>query len=201
MSESKGLVLVTGINGYIASATAKWFLDAGYNVRGTARNRQSSLELLHEVFSEHIESGRFEVVEVKDMTVPGAFDEAVKGVSAIAHLAAPISFSFTEAEPVIHAATQGLLTVFQSALKFAGPQMKVAITMSSVASIASKKEPPYMFTEKDWNNPAVEAIKEQGDAAGGPVIYQASKTLAEKAFWEFKEKNKPNWAFVAVNPG
>ena len=48
-------------------------------MRGTARSKASSLPSLEEVFKADIDAGRFEVVEVKDITVPGAFDEAVKG--------------------------------------------------------------------------------------------------------------------------
>ena len=84
---SKGLVLITGINGYIASTAAKYFLDSGFTVRGTARNRSSSLELLDEVFGESIRNGRLEIVEVRDMTEPNAFDQAVEGVRVVAHLA------------------------------------------------------------------------------------------------------------------
>lgn len=200
MPASKGLVLITGINGYIASQTTKAFLDAGFKVRGTARNPQASRELLHEPFGKYLDDGSLEIVEVKDITVPGAFDEAVKGVNIIAHLASPVSLSFTEAEPVIHAATQGVSTVLESAFEFARTSVKTAIILSSVAALAPKKDPPYTYTEKDWNEPAIQAVKENGDKAGGPAIYQASKTMAEKVFWEFKEKNKPDWNFVAVNP-
>jgi GDP-D-mannose dehydratase len=79
MSQSKGLVLITGVNGYNANTAAKAFLDAGYSIRGTARSKASSLKFFEETFKEYIDAGRFEVVEVKDITVPGAFDEAVKG--------------------------------------------------------------------------------------------------------------------------
>ena len=79
MAQSKGLVLITGVNGYIAQTTAKAFLDAGYSVRGTARSRASSLKLLGEVYKQYLDAGNLEIVEVKDITMPGAFDEAVKG--------------------------------------------------------------------------------------------------------------------------
>jgi hypothetical protein len=76
---SKGLVLISGINGYIAAVTAKHFLDAGLNVRGTARKLASAKEMIEGPLKGYAQAGRFEVVEVPDITVEGAFDEAVKG--------------------------------------------------------------------------------------------------------------------------
>lgn len=73
------LVVISGVNGYIASQTAKSFLDAGYSVRGTARSLASASNLIR-ALQLYVDAGRFEVVEVKDIVVPGAFDEAVKGM-------------------------------------------------------------------------------------------------------------------------
>ncbi len=76
---SKGLILISGVNGYIASRTAQHFLDSGFSVRGTVRQRSSAKSLLEDAFRDYAEAGKFEVVEVPDITVEGAFDEAVKG--------------------------------------------------------------------------------------------------------------------------
>jgi nucleoside-diphosphate-sugar epimerase len=76
---SNGLVLVTGANGYIAARTVEAFLQAGYSVRGSVRSKKSATELV-EALSEY--ASRLEIAEVPDITVPGAFDEAVKGESA-----------------------------------------------------------------------------------------------------------------------
>lgn len=79
MAGTKGLVLISGVNGYIANSTAKAFLDDGWRVRGTARDKEASLKFLGDAFKKHIDGGHVEVVEVKNITVPGAFDGAVKG--------------------------------------------------------------------------------------------------------------------------
>jgi hypothetical protein len=76
---SKDLVLITGVNGYIAAVAAKHFLDHGHSVRGTVRKVASAKELLEGPLKEYADSGKFTVVEVPDITVDGAFDEAVKG--------------------------------------------------------------------------------------------------------------------------
>jgi nucleoside-diphosphate-sugar epimerase len=75
---SKGTILITGANGYIASVTVGAFLDAGYSVRGTVRSLKSAQGLL-KTLQNYVDARKLEVVEVPDITVEGAFDEAVKG--------------------------------------------------------------------------------------------------------------------------
>ena len=77
---TKGIVLISGINGYIASRTAETFLEAGYSVRGTVRSL-SSAKGLQDVLKDYVKVGKLSVVEVPDITKSGAFDEAVKGNS------------------------------------------------------------------------------------------------------------------------
>lgn len=71
--------LVTGVNGYIASHVADQFLQKGYKVRGTAREKAKA-KWLEELFEGKYGQGVFEVVVVGDLSVEGAFDEAIKGL-------------------------------------------------------------------------------------------------------------------------
>ena len=71
-------ILVTGVNGYVASHTADQLLQHGYNVRGTVRNLSKN-RWIKDLFDRKYGAGRFEIVQVEDMTSPGAFDHAVKG--------------------------------------------------------------------------------------------------------------------------
>ena len=83
-------VLVTGANGYLAAYVVKKYLEAGYSVRGTVRSLSKSA-FLKDKFGHY--GDRFELVVVEDITKDGAFDEAVKGVDAIAHTASPFQFN------------------------------------------------------------------------------------------------------------
>ena len=83
-------VLVTGANGYIAVWLVKDLLDHGYTVRGTVRTEQKT-QHLRRIFSKEVGEGRLELVIVQNITSPGAFDEAVKGVDAIEHTASPFN--------------------------------------------------------------------------------------------------------------
>ena len=196
---SKGLVLISGINGYIAAVTAKTLLDAGYSVRGTARKASSTTPLTEGPLKSYAESGAFTVVEVPDITLPGAFDAAVEGVTAIAHLASPVSFHFDDPEPIMKAAVDGTTTILNSALK-AGPQLKKFVQLSSIVAIMNGAPAPYTLTEKDWNGFAEPQVKEKGKQTPGPITYMASKTASEKALWKFKDENKPSFTITALNP-
>ena len=76
--EPGSLVLVTGVNGYIASHVADQLIQAGYRVRGTARET-SKTEWVSELFDKRYGEGKFEPAIVEDMAEPGAFDEACQG--------------------------------------------------------------------------------------------------------------------------
>ncbi|KAF4467513.1 dihydroflavonol 4-reductase [Fusarium albosuccineum] len=177
---SKRTVLVTGANGYIAGPVIEAFLKAGYAVRGTVRSKASG-DTLIKGLSQY--SSDLEIVEVPDIVAPGAFDNAIKGVHAVAHLAAPVSLSFTDPDPVLEAAAQGTRSVLES-----------AATEPSVKSL------PYRFTEADWNDGALPLVKKLGKNAPGPLIYAASKVASEKAFWEFRDEKKPSFTMTALNP-
>lgn len=90
--EKGSLVLITGVSGYIASHTALQFLEAGYNVRGTVRSKDKA-DWLYELCDKKYGKGRFEAVVVPDMMADKAFDDAVKGVAGICHMASVMTFS------------------------------------------------------------------------------------------------------------
>ena len=71
-------VLITGVNGYIASHVADQVIAAGYRVRGTVRSKAKG-ELMTEVYEKRHGPGKFESIVVPDMAVAHAFDDAVKG--------------------------------------------------------------------------------------------------------------------------
>jgi GDP-D-mannose dehydratase len=78
--ESNGkTVLITGINGYIASVLGMHLLSKGYSLRGTSRRASSTETLLKGPYAPYSE--RIKIYSVPDMTVEGAFDEAVQGIS------------------------------------------------------------------------------------------------------------------------
>ncbi|PSR87356.1 hypothetical protein PHLCEN_2v5173 [Hermanssonia centrifuga] len=193
-----GKVLVTGANGYIAVWVVKSFLDKGYSVRGTVRS-ESKTKHLTETFKAY--GDRLEVVVVEDITKEDAFDEAVKGVDAIAHTASPFHLNADDPNELITPAVKGTLSVLQSALKY-GTTVKRIVVTSSTAAVISPDPNPRVFSEDDWNDPAIKEVEEKGRDASAASKYRASKTLAERAAWDFVQKNKSKigWDLVVLNP-
>jgi nucleoside-diphosphate-sugar epimerase len=98
-------------------------------------------------------------------------------------------------------AVKGTISILNSALKHGSTVKRFVLTSSAVAILESTTV-PLIFTESNWNDAAVEAVKTQGTAAGAFALYSASKTLAERAAWEFvaEHKSEISWDLVAINP-
>ncbi|PVF97743.1 NAD(P)-binding protein [Serendipita vermifera] len=190
-------VLLTGATGFLGAQTLKYLLENGFFVRIAVRS-ESKVEFLRSRFHEH--QSNFEFVIVEDITTPGAFDEAVKGVEGILHLASPLSGPDPDIDPqvLIDPAVNGTVGILKSAHKAGGDVKRVAITSSG--SAVWNKQGSAVFTEDDWNWPAVELAKKTGKAAPIYVKYAASKTLAEQAAWKFVEENSPSFDIVTLLP-
>jgi nucleoside-diphosphate-sugar epimerase len=190
-------ILITGINGYIASNIGLQLLQQGYTVRGTSRSAKTKDQLVSDAFSGF--ESRYQHHVVPNMTVPGAFDEAVKGVYSIIHTASPISFGLQSLDEFLLPAVNGNLSILNSALT-AGPQLASFVLTSSIAAVADKwKNPPdYALTESDWNTSSLSVARENFTP---PVAYGASKAAAERALWDWRSTHKPSFACAAICPG
>jgi len=195
---TSGKILVTGANGFVAVWVVHNLLQQGYNVRGTVRSEGKAAHL-RKVFASY--GDKLELVIVPDITKEGAFDEAVKGVDAIEHTASPYHFKADDPNEMILPALHGTTRVLESAFAH-GTSVKRIVVTSSTAAVTIVQDSPRTFTEADWNDPAVEEVREKGRGASQPAKYRASKVLAERAAWEFVEKNKGKigWDLVVLNP-
>ncbi|KAI0032260.1 NAD-P-binding protein [Vararia minispora EC-137] len=190
--------LISGVNGYLGIWVARTFLEHGYIVRGTVRNVQKAGQHLKSTFAKY--GDHFELVEVADITVSGAFDDAVKGVDVVIHTASPFTYDNTNPSELIDPAVKGTLSILESTQAYAPTVKRVVLTSSCVSVWTYLIDSPRTFTEADWNDQAVNLVHEKGSGAGGAMIYCASKTLAERAAWDFVKKNKPSWDLATINP-
>ncbi|KAI9166302.1 Aldehyde reductase 2 [Paramyrothecium foliicola] len=192
-------VLVIAANGFIGSNIADQFLKLGYKVRGTSRN-PDKYPWLTALFDRKYEPGNFELVAVKDMEVPGAFDEVVKGVSAVVNTATNYTLSPNPHE-VIPSTLRGSLHALEAAAK--EPSVKRFVLTSSSASVQmTKPNNPVTVTVDTWNDETVDTV--YIDPPYGPEhafpVYAASKTLQEKEAWKFMAEKKPGFVLNAVLP-
>ncbi|KAL4259845.1 NAD(P)-binding domain superfamily protein [Pleurotus pulmonarius] len=191
-------VLVTGATGFIGIWVTRTLLEKGYSVRGTVRSERKGKYVL-DYFKSYGE--KFETVIVEDISKEGAFDEAVEDVDAIAHVASPFHFKADDPQDIIGPAVNGTLGVLKSALRN-NPTLKRVVITSSCATVLETLPEPKVFSELDWNEQCLKQVEEKGKAASNGAKYQASKTLAERAAWEFYEKHKSeiSWDVVVLNP-
>ncbi|KAF7340241.1 NAD-P-binding protein [Mycena venus] len=189
-----GVVLVTGITGFIGTHTALAFLEAGYTVRGTARSAAKAEDWIAR-FSQH--KAQYEYAVVEDIAASGAFDEAVKGCTIIAHIASPAHWNQNDNEtdlliPAING-TKNLLYATKNEPRIA----RVVFTSSLAAIIEPTREPGKIVVETEWNPTTYEEAK----AATNPtIVYRASKALAERAFWDYIKDENPTWAGSTICP-
>ncbi|KDR69946.1 hypothetical protein GALMADRAFT_160124 [Galerina marginata CBS 339.88] len=192
-------VLVTGSNGYLAMWVVQNLLEKGYTVRGSVRSEAKG-KSLKDYFKSY--GDKFEWVVVEDIVKNGAFDEAVKNVDAIEHMASPIEAASSDPDDFIVPAVQGTVGILQSAQKYGNKVKRVVLTSSVVAVASSWAKPGAVYDENDWSDDAVQLVKEQGKDAAPFTKYAASKNLAEKAAWDFYEKHKAEigWDLVTLEP-
>lgn len=92
-------------------------------------------------------------------------------------------------------AITGTTSILQ-AIKKSAPSVKRVVITSSFAAVnhGSNANPPFL-DESCWNPVTWD------EAASDPkAAYRGSKTLSEKAAWDFMEKEKPGFDLVTINP-
>ena len=179
-------VLVTGATGYIGLHCIQQLLDQGYAVNGSLR----SLERKDEIF-ESLESNNTSTEHLKlfsfNLNEDDGWDEGMEGCDYLIHVASPIALERKSEDFFVKPAVAGV----KRALKFAKKhKIKKVILTSSVAAIFHGIELKEYYDESDWSDPENPSIDH----------YSKSKTLAEKAAWDFIEAEGKPFEFTVINP-
>jgi nucleoside-diphosphate-sugar epimerase len=192
-------ILVTGASGFVATHVVKEFLQRGYKVRGTVRDLDKYSWLVQDLFKTDADNNNFDIVQVPDLAAEHAFDAAVKDVSAIVHIAT-IGFD-PNPNNVIPKVVAGTKSLLEAAMKEPSVQ-QFDYTSSVAAMITPQLSDTSRLTADTWNDEAVEQAwaPPPYEPSRAWAVYAASKTLAEKAVWEFVNENTPEFAVNAVVP-
>ncbi|XP_044507484.1 tetraketide alpha-pyrone reductase 1 [Mangifera indica] len=180
MDQTKGKVCVTGASGFLASWLVKRLLLAGYQVIGTVRDAGNEKKLAHlwklEGAKERLQLVRANLME------EGSFDEAIKGCHGVFHTASPVvKPSFDPKAEIIEPAVKGTLNVLRSCAK--NPSLRRVVLTSSSSTVRARDDfdPKIPLDESSWSS--VDLCEKR------QIWYALSKTLAERAAWEFCEDN------------
>lgn len=183
-------VVVTGASGFIAKHIIADLLRRGFAVRGTIRDPAKSASVARAVEKAGASSAKLSFA-VADLNANHGWDAALQGAQFAVHSASPFPMEQPSvADDLIKPAREGTLRVLRAAHR-AGVQ-RVVLTSSTVAVMY----PPgytreHVFSEADFTD----------ENTPGLTPYIRSKTVAEKAAWEFVNATPGAPQLVAINPG
>ena len=182
-------VLVTGGSGFIASQTILQLLGAGHHVRTTVRSLSREADVRAMLKRGGSEPGDRLQFVAADLTSDAGWPAAVAGCEFVLHMASPFPAAVPKHEDeLIIPARDGALRVLRAS-RDAGVK-RVVLTSSFAAVGYGHAQQEAMFTEKDWTNPN-----------GADVMpYTKSKTLAERAAWDFIASEGRGLELSVVNP-
>ena len=126
----------------------------------------------------------------------------MKGVDAVAHTASPFHFNAVEPDEIIKPAVEGTLSALRATAAH-GSTVKRFIVLSSTAAVMRWSAPfGAVLDESSWNEDDVATVNSKGREASPGAVYQASKTLAERAAWEWWNERKGSlpWDLVTLLP-
>lgn len=182
-------VLVTGGTGFIAQHCILALLEQGYRVRTTVRSLAREDEVRRQLKVGGAEPGERLSFVVADLSADPGWADAAAGCAYVLHGASPTpTGSQTSERDWVQPAVDGNLRVLRAA-RDAGVK-RVVLTSAFGAICAGHGEMGRPFDENDWS-----------DLSAADVwLYQKSKTLSERAAWDFIAREGGGLELSAVNP-
>ena len=163
--------LLTGISGYTGLHCAKELLEAGHAVRGTVRSQAKGQEVRDTLAAASVDTANLSFVEL-DLTTDRGWHDAAAGCDFVMHVASPFVIANPKnPQEIISPAVDGTLRALRAAKK-AGVK-RVVLTSSILSMMGSMKTGT--FGPTDWTDVDAPDVS----------TYTKSKTLAEKAAWDF----------------
>jgi len=182
-------VLVTGGTGFVGVHVILQLMQKGYKVKTTLRSlkrKEEVLDMLRHGGIADFKNLRF--IEA-DLMKDDNWKEAVRNCTYVLHIASPIFLALPKDEnEMIRPAVDGTLRVLKAA-RDAGVK-RVVMTSNFGAVGYSHKDPYTAITEKEWTDP-----NEKGLSS-----YNKSKVMAERAAWDFIQREGGSLELSAINP-
>jgi dihydroflavonol-4-reductase len=182
-------ILVTGGSGFIGSHSILQLLAAGHQVRTTVRSLKREGEVRAMFKEGGAEPGDRLSFFSADLENDAGWPEAVAGCEYVLHVASPLPAKVPKNEDeLIVPAREGALRVLRAS-RDAGVK-RVVLTSSFAAIGYGHKQQAAPFDETSWTDPSGDDVQP----------YAKSKTLAERAAWDFIAKEGGALELSAVNP-
>ncbi|MBA4851272.1 aldehyde reductase [Emticicia sp. BO119] len=182
-------VLVTGGTGFVATHCIIQLLEKGYRVRTTVRSLKRTNEVTDMLKVAGIHSFEKLTFVETDLLSDTNWNKAVEDCTYVLHVASPIYLGIPKDEnEMIRPAVEGTLRVLEAA-RNAGVK-RVVMTSNFGAVGYSHTDTSKVITEESWTNPNERGLS----------TYNKSKVMAEKAAWEFMEREGGKLELSVINP-
>jgi nucleoside-diphosphate-sugar epimerase len=182
-------VLVTGGTGFVGAHCLVQLLEAGHETRATVRDlkREGDVRAMLRVGGAGEVGDRLKLFRA-DLNADAGW--AVKDCDHVLHVASPFPSTMPKDEnELIAPARDGALRALKAA-RDAGVKRVVLTSSFAAIGYGAPKDRTALFTEKDWTN--------LGDPSVPP--YHKSKTIAERAAWDFVAREGGGLELATVNP-
>ena len=179
-------VLVTGATGYIGLHCVQQLLNQGYAVNGSVRSPERKEEVFEALQKHNTPTENLNLFTF-NLTEDDGWDEGMEGCDYLLHVASPIALENHNEDFFVKPAVAGVKRAFKYAKKH---NVKKVVLTSSVAAIFDTLEEKTDYDETDWSDPENPSISH----------YAKSKTLAEKAAWDFVKNEDNPFELAVINP-
>jgi dihydroflavonol-4-reductase len=181
-------VLVTGGTGFIAGWCIVELLARGYDVRTTVRNRAKEPNIKAAISAAGVADDCLGVF-VADLTNDDGWEAAMDGCDYVLHVASPLGGTGRDdPQTLIAAARDGTLRVLRAATN---ARVDRVVMTSAAATARAPLESNVISDESIWADPD----DPQFDA------YRRSKILAERAAWDFVDRELSQTELTTILPG
>jgi len=184
--------LVTGASGFIAKHVVVELLNAGFAVVGSLRTPSRADEVITAV-TPHLSKTdaldkRLRFVTL-DLDSDAGWDKAMEGVDVLVHTAAVFPMANpNDRDALIRTNVDGTLRALRAT--HAAGVKRVVLTSSVAATGSGDYARNRPMTEDDWTDVTNPKL----------AVYTVSKTLAERAAWDYVAEHAPDMALTTINP-
>ena len=179
-------VLVTGATGYIGLHCIHQLLNQGYAVNGSVRSPERKDEIFEALKNNNTSTENLNLFTF-DLNDDEGWDQGMEGCDYLLHVASPIALENHDEDFFVKPAVAGVKRAFKFAKKH---NVKKVVLTSSVAAIFDTLEEKTYYDETDWSDPDNPSISH----------YSKSKTLAERAAWDFVKNEGNPFELSVINP-
>jgi dihydroflavonol-4-reductase len=181
-------VLVTGGSGFLGGWCLVELLRGDYLVRTTVRDLSREAEVRERAESQ-VDPGDRLTFFAADLLGDDGWEQAVQGCDYVLHVASPFPLTQPkDPDELIVPAREGTLRVLKAALDAGVGRVVVTSSVAAVRGSVDHSSAP--LTEGSWTDPD-----------GEVTPYTRSKTIAERAAWDFVRERGESEKLAVVNPG